>query len=280
MKPWTTRGGNSPSSSCISRIVRRTSRYWSSESRIWNVGFRLASPECSRRMRWQMPWKVPIHSPEDGICSNSSTRPRISLAALLVKVTASTDIGETCSTWISQAIRWTRTRVLPEPAPASTRQCPSSSVTAWRWASFRSSMRWETSIDQSESGFRFRLSGKRTACSLADSKRNLSFGASRQRAVADVGAVVNIFKADLGQPAIEFAPGLGQRVGHRGDAKHPAAVGHDPVVLQPGAGVEHLDLIGPIQIQAGDRIAHPVLVRVAAGGHHDADGRTRIPVEL
>ena len=42
----------------------------------------------------------------------------ISLAALLVKVTAKTPMGETCPVWISQAIRVVRTRVLPLPAPA------------------------------------------------------------------------------------------------------------------------------------------------------------------
>jgi hypothetical protein len=51
-------------------------------------------------------------------------RPRISRAALLVKVTARIDQGENCSTWISQAMRCTSTRVLPEPAPASTSMLP------------------------------------------------------------------------------------------------------------------------------------------------------------
>ena len=41
-------------------------------------------------------------------------------AALLVKVTAMMEKGEQRSTCISQAIRCTSTRVLPEPAPAST----------------------------------------------------------------------------------------------------------------------------------------------------------------
>ena len=45
-------------------------------------------------------------------------RVSISLAALLVKVTAKISSGETCSCCISQAIRVVNTRVLPEPAPA------------------------------------------------------------------------------------------------------------------------------------------------------------------
>ena len=46
-------------------------------------------------------------------------------AALLVKVTARMLFGEAPSTWISQATRCTSTRVLPLPAPASTRAAPS-----------------------------------------------------------------------------------------------------------------------------------------------------------
>jgi hypothetical protein len=44
-----------------------------------------------------------------------SMRPRISRAALLVKVTARIEWGENCSARISQAMRCTSTRVLPEP---------------------------------------------------------------------------------------------------------------------------------------------------------------------
>ena len=48
-------------------------------------------------------------------------RARISAEALLVKVTARMPSGDTHSTSMSHAIRCTRTRVLPLPAPASTR---------------------------------------------------------------------------------------------------------------------------------------------------------------
>src|SRR5580698_10352337 len=64
-------------------------------------------------------------------------RPRISPAALLVKVTARMLWGETFSTWHSHARRWMSTRVLPLPAPASTSTGPSGAVTAWRCASFK-----------------------------------------------------------------------------------------------------------------------------------------------
>jgi hypothetical protein len=58
------------------------------------------------------------------IGSIADSRVSISLAALLVKVTASKPMGDTCAVWISQAMRVVRTRVLPEPAPASTRADP------------------------------------------------------------------------------------------------------------------------------------------------------------
>ena len=43
----------------------------------------------------------------------------ISFAALLVKVTAKTPMGDICPVCISQAMRVVRTLVLPLPAPAS-----------------------------------------------------------------------------------------------------------------------------------------------------------------
>lgn len=54
--------------------------------------------------------------------------------------------GEACSTDISQAIRCTKTRVLPLPAPANTRRLVRAAATASRCLSFRPSSRLETSI--------------------------------------------------------------------------------------------------------------------------------------
>src|SRR5437868_12738113 len=49
---------------------------------------------------------------------STESRVLISLAALLVKVTASTDSGLACPVASNHAIRVVRTRVLPLPAPA------------------------------------------------------------------------------------------------------------------------------------------------------------------
>jgi len=81
-----------------------------------------------------------------GVPSSFSIRIRISAAALLVNVTARIPCGETPSTSISHAIRWTSTRVLPLPAPAMTSIGWSGAVTASRWASFSGAMIGVTSM--------------------------------------------------------------------------------------------------------------------------------------
>src|SRR6185312_13679295 len=80
-----------------------------------------ASRQCRRSRRWAMPWKVPTVSPWVPPGISEASRARISPAALLVKVTARIAHGGTPSACISQPMRWVSTRVLPEPAPASTR---------------------------------------------------------------------------------------------------------------------------------------------------------------
>ena len=54
----------------------------------------------------------------------------ISLAALLVKVTAMMPAGEACPVCSNQAMRVVNTRVLPDPAPARTKDGPEGAVTA------------------------------------------------------------------------------------------------------------------------------------------------------
>ncbi len=71
--------------------------------------------------------------------TSSSTRSRISAAALLVKVIARIEPGWALRSAISQAIRRVSTRVLPEPAPATTSSGGPACTTAWRWGSLRPS---------------------------------------------------------------------------------------------------------------------------------------------
>ncbi len=73
-----------------------------------------------------------------GLSSSSSARERISSAAFVENVSASTfSGGMPCSA--SQAMRRVITRVLPLPAPASTSSGPPGCVTASRCASFKPS---------------------------------------------------------------------------------------------------------------------------------------------
>ncbi len=123
--------GTKRSSSRFSALITRlTAESWSLLSRIWKPWARPASFQCARRKRLHRPWKVPIHMPRTATGSMADRRVSISLAALLVKVTASTPPGETWPVCSSQAMRVVNTRVLPEPAPARIRAGTAGSVTA------------------------------------------------------------------------------------------------------------------------------------------------------
>src|SRR5687767_11316713 len=88
-------------------------------------------------MRLHRPWKVPTHMPRVLIGSIAEMRASISLAALLVKVTAMRPCGLAWPVWISHATRVVSTRVLPLPAPARIRADWWGSVTASSCRSLR-----------------------------------------------------------------------------------------------------------------------------------------------
>ena len=89
-------------------------------------------------MRPQAAWKVRIQIARAVCPSIRSSRSRISPAALFVNVIARISFGFTPHARMRCATRYVRTRVFPEPAPATTRSGPSVASTASRWASFRS----------------------------------------------------------------------------------------------------------------------------------------------
>ena len=68
--------------------------------------------------------------------TRSATRSFISPAALLVKVMARMANGDTPRSPIKWAMRRVSTRVLPEPAPATTSNGPVGWVTASSWSGF------------------------------------------------------------------------------------------------------------------------------------------------
>ena len=92
-------------------------------------------------MRTQAAWKVDTHI----FSATGPTRPTrrdfISSAALLVKVMARISQGRASPVAIRWPTRRVSTRVLPDPAPATTSRGPPRWTTARRWGSFRSSSR-------------------------------------------------------------------------------------------------------------------------------------------
>ena len=88
-------------------------------------------------MRTQSEWKVQtVISFPAALLTISATRSRISLAALLVKVTARIFSGAIPRSTIWE-IRQVTVRVLPVPAPAKINTGPSSALTASAWAALR-----------------------------------------------------------------------------------------------------------------------------------------------
>ena len=94
----------------------------------------------ARSMRTHMEWKVDTHMPRERVPTSCAKRSRISAAALLVKVMARISHGAARSCSRMLAMRYVSTRVLPEPAPASTRSGPSVVTTASRCGPFKVSM--------------------------------------------------------------------------------------------------------------------------------------------
>ena len=139
MTASTARGGHflmsmrSASMSCFKSLA------WSSSSRMVKLGRSPTTSAWLRRMRALSAWKVPIHHPSTGLPRMCATRSFISRAALLVKVTASMSQGLALPSTTMWARRVTSTRVLPVPAPASTRTGPSVALTASSWPSLRPS---------------------------------------------------------------------------------------------------------------------------------------------
>src|SRR5207302_6027240 len=87
-------------------------------------------------IRAQAEWKVDTHIFWATGPTRAPTRSFISSAALLVKVMARMANSDTLRSRIRWATGWVSTRVLPDPAPATTRIGPLGWVTASRWTGF------------------------------------------------------------------------------------------------------------------------------------------------
>ena len=113
-------------------------RSWSSSSKMLKSRLSPTRPWWMRSNRAQVAWKVPIHIMWAAEPSSARNRSRISPAALLLNVTARISCGQAPRS-TRRWMRLTRTRVLPEPAPASTHSGPSPWSTAACCAGLRPS---------------------------------------------------------------------------------------------------------------------------------------------
>src|SRR5689334_4513896 len=95
----------------------------------------------ARKMRAQAAWNVITHMPRARPPSRPPTRSTISRAARFVNVIARISFGRTPWSRTRCAMRWVRTRVLPEPAPATISTAPSTASTAPRCSGLRASRR-------------------------------------------------------------------------------------------------------------------------------------------
>src|SRR5687768_52156 len=134
---WTARAGKSLGEICRSSSSRLISASRSSSSKMVNWRENPSRSASRRSSRAERLWKVPIQSPVGSRSSRVATRCFISAAALLVKVTAKIRSGGTPCSSSSTASRVMRTRVFPEPAPASTSSGPFRWATASRCSAFR-----------------------------------------------------------------------------------------------------------------------------------------------
>ena len=112
-----------------------------------------------RRMRTHAEWNVETHISRARGPTSTSTRSFISAAALLVKVIARIDPGWALRCETIQAIRRVSTRVLPEPAPATTSSGGPSWTTAARCGSFSPARRSSAEGPVARSGFSEPVSG-------------------------------------------------------------------------------------------------------------------------
>src|SRR5690606_1918042 len=104
-----------------------------------NDDVKLSLSASRRRIRTHAEWNVETHIIRARPPTSSATRSRISAAALVVNVIARIEPGWAPRAAMSQAMRRVSTRVLPDPAPATTSSGPPTWDTAVRWASLRPS---------------------------------------------------------------------------------------------------------------------------------------------
>src|SRR5471030_37545 len=97
-------------------------------------------------------------------------------------------------------------------------------------------------------------------------------------AVADVLAIEATFPIDLGCQLVSLLLGSINTGTHRRSAQHPTTGRYNLTVLEHSASVEDFAFQTSGCVQTVDRHAFGVVTRIAAGGQHDADAWTWIPL--
>src|SRR6266571_4270293 len=143
--PWLNPAGGYRFGSILwSSMTRLMAARVSSSSKITKLEAMPMRSASRRSTRTAVAWNVPTHIFLAPSPTSASTRDRISRAALLVNVTASSRSGHTRLVAMRWAMRTVSTRVLPLPAPAKIRSGPSPCVTASCWGSLRPARRDST----------------------------------------------------------------------------------------------------------------------------------------
>ncbi len=206
-----------------------------------------------RRIRTQDEWNVLTHMIRARLPTRASTRTFISAAALLVNVIARMEPGWAFRSLTSHAIRRVSTRVLPEPAPATTSSGAPSWTTAARWGSLSPS----------------------SSSSLLGPRRD-GGGSAEAARCSKPGSGADVLMSSQPYGAAPTAPtplgGVGRGLGGR-EPPHPRTA---PLLLaallrsgsddEHGAGGVVLDALGGAADQ--DRVTDAA----TSGGHHDQPG--------
>src|ERR1700733_11174215 len=96
-------------------------------------------------------------------------------------------------------------------------------------------------------------------------------------AIADVMAVLHRIPADRVRELVRLSLRGGDGVAQANRAEYAAAGGHDLRAFGAGAGVKYFSGQPCGGIETADRITLTVAVGIAAGRHHDAERRARVP---
>ena len=122
--------------------------------------------------------------------TSDATRSFISPAALLVNVMARIWNGDTLRSATRYAIRCVSTRVLPEPAPATTRSGPSGAITASCWTGLRPPRRSSYGVVAASGAIR--RSVQVFGCETPPMRVGVDTGGTFTDLVADDGRIVKV----------------------------------------------------------------------------------------